>query len=79
MLAVHAPTHVEPHVARVTLHPARPDVARRVIVVATGAAKAAILAEVFGPRDGRRLPAQLALRTGATWILDTAAASALDR
>ncbi len=79
-LAVPAPTHIEPHVARVTLNPRVLDVARRIIVVSHGAAKAAILAEVLGPvRDDRRWPAQLARRAGATWILDEAAASAIDR
>jgi 6-phosphogluconolactonase len=80
VLAVPAPTHVEPHVARVTLHPGSLGVARRIIVVSHGAAKAPILADVLGPkRDERRLPAQLARRSGATWILDEAAASALGR
>lgn len=80
VVSVPAPTHVEPHVARVTLNPRVLDVARRVIVVAHGAAKASILAEVLGPeRDERRWPAQLARRAGATWILDEAAASAIRR
>lgn len=80
VVAVPAPTHVEPHVARVTLNPRVLDVARRIIVVSHGAAKAAILAEVLGQeRDERRWPAQLARRTGATWVLDKAAASALSR
>ena len=79
-LAVPAPTHVEPHVARVTLNPRVLDVARRIIVVAHGAAKASIIGEVLGSvRDERRWPAQLARRAGATWILDEAAASAIDR
>lgn len=80
VVGVPAPTHVEPHVARVTLNPRILDVARRIIVVAHGAGKAAILAEVLGPeRDERRWPAQLARRPGATWVLDEAAASALRR
>jgi len=80
VVGVAAPTHVEPHVARVTLNPRVLDVAREIIVVAHGADKAAILAEVLGPeRDERRWPAQLARRPGATWILDEAAASALRR
>ena len=80
VLSVPAPTHVEPHVARVTLNPRVLDVARRIIVVAHGAPKASILAEVLGPvRDERRWPAQLARRPGATWILDEAAASAIGR
>jgi 6-phosphogluconolactonase len=80
VLAVPAPTHVEPHVDRVTLHPRILDVARRIIVVAHGEGKASVIAEVLGPeRDERRWPAQLARRDGATWILDEAAASAIDR
>jgi 6-phosphogluconolactonase len=80
VLGVPAPTHVEPHVARVTLNPRIIDVARRIIVVSHGAAKAPILAEVLGPlRDPRRWPAQLARRAGATWILDEAAATAIGR
>ena len=80
VLGVPAPTHVEPQVARITLNPRILDVARRIIVVAHGAGKAPIVAEVLGPeRDERRWPAQLARRPGATWILDEAAASALRR
>jgi 6-phosphogluconolactonase len=79
-LAIPAPTHIEPHVERVTLNPALLRVAREVLVVAFGAAKAATVAEVFGPeRDPARWPAQLATRPGSTWILDEAAASALPR
>jgi 6-phosphogluconolactonase len=78
VLGVPAPTHVEPHVARVTLNPAVLGVARTVFVVAQGDAKAEILPDVLhGPRDPRRLPAQLARRAGATWILDRAAARLL--
>jgi 6-phosphogluconolactonase len=78
VLPVPAPTHVEPHVTRVTLNPHVLDVARSVLVVAHGASKAPILDEVFGPtRDPRRWPAQLARRPGATWLLDEAAAARL--
>ena len=79
-LAVAAPTHIEPHVERVTLNPAVLAVAREVLVAAFGADKAPVLANVLGPeRDPRRWPAQLAARDGATWILDEASASRLDR
>jgi len=79
-LAIPAPTHVEPHVARVTLNPAIVTVARDVLVVAHGAGKAAVLATIFGPEvDVHRWPAQLARRAGATWILDEAAAANLPR
>ncbi len=77
-LAIPAPTHIEPHVERVTFHPACVGVAGSVLVAATGAGKAAILADIFGEtRDPQRLPAQLARRAGATWILDPAAAALL--
>jgi 6-phosphogluconolactonase len=77
-LAIPAPTHIEPHIERVTLNPAVIGVARQVIVVAQGAEKAAMLAQVLGAdRDPQRWPAQLARRDGAVWILDEAAASGL--
>jgi 6-phosphogluconolactonase len=78
VLGVPAPTHVEPHVARVTLNPAILGVARLVLVVAHGDGKAEILSTVLhGPRDPRRLPGQLARSAGATWIVDRAAARLL--
>ncbi|HEY8867851.1 MAG TPA: 6-phosphogluconolactonase [Candidatus Limnocylindrales bacterium] len=77
-LAIPAPTHVEPHVERVTLNPGIVEVARRVLVVVSGAGKADIIGEVFGgTRDPRRLPAQLALRANAVWVLDRDAAARL--
>jgi 6-phosphogluconolactonase len=77
-LAIPAPTHIEPEVERVTLNPAIIKVAHHVLVVATGAAKAEILATILTERiDPTRLPAQLARRADATWILDTAAAARL--
>jgi 6-phosphogluconolactonase len=77
-LAIPAPTHIEPHVERVTLNPAIVGVARQLIVVVHGKEKAPVLADVFGAeRDPRRWPAQLARREGALWILDEAAASGL--
>jgi 6-phosphogluconolactonase len=79
-VTIPAPTHIEPHVERVTLNPALVEAATEVIVVATGESKAAVLAEVFGDvRDPHRWPAQLARRPGATWILDEAAAAAIPR
>jgi 6-phosphogluconolactonase len=79
-VAIPAPTHIEPHVERVTMHPDVVRVAREVLVVATGAGKAAVLADIFGAtRDVRRWPAQLTLHGRATWIVDEAAAAALPR
>ena len=77
-VGVPAPTHIEPHVARVTVNPALVSAAHELIVVSTGASKAAVLRDVLkGERDERRLPAQLARRPGATWFLDQAAAADL--
>ena len=77
-LAIPAPTHIEPHVERVTLNPAVLAVARQILVVMHGADKAAILADIFGPEvDPTRWPAQLTRRDTATWILDEAAAASL--
>ena len=77
-LAIPAPSHIEPHVERVTLNPALIGSARSVLVVATGAAKAPVLANVLGGADDpARWPALLARRAGATWIVDTAAAASL--
>lgn len=79
-LAIGAPTHIEPHVERVTMHPGVIEVARGVLVVAAGEGKADILAEVFGPtRDPRRWPAQLTLHQRCTWILDEAAVARISR
>jgi 6-phosphogluconolactonase len=79
-LAIPAPTHIEPHVDRVTMHPGVIAAARGVLVVSTGASKADVLAEVFGPiRDVRRWPAQLTLHDRCTWILDEAAAARIPR
>lgn len=76
--AVPAPEHIEPHVARLTLHPGILAAARLPIVVAHGSGKASILASVLGPeRDERRWPAQLARRAGAIWVLDREAAADL--
>jgi 6-phosphogluconolactonase len=79
-MAIPAPTHIEPHVERVTLNPAIVGAARRVLVVAGGEAKAPVLGDIFGAtRDPARWPAQLARRPGSTWILDRAAAAGLSR
>jgi 6-phosphogluconolactonase len=77
-LAIPAPTHIGPHVERMTLNPAILGVARQILVVATGSAKAQVLATVFGTnRNPKRWPAQLARTASATWILDIAAAADL--
>ncbi len=75
-LAIPAPTHVSPHVPRVTLNPAVVPEADALLVMIAGAKKAETVELVLtsGP-DPRRWPAQLALRPGATWVIDAAAAS----
>ncbi len=79
-VAVPAPTHIEPHVPRVTMHPSTVTVAREVLVVVTGGGKTGVLSQIFGEiHDSRRWPAQLARRPGATWLLDEAAAAQLPR
>jgi 6-phosphogluconolactonase len=79
-LAVAAPSHVEPHVERVTLNPAILGAAGDLLAVTTGTAKAGALGAIFGPeRDPSRWPAQLARRAGATWFVDEAAAARLPR
>lgn len=76
--AVPAPTHVEPHVARISLNPRILDAARLPVVVVHGAGKAEMLASVLGPeRDVTKWPAQVARREGAEWFLDRAAAAQL--
>jgi 6-phosphogluconolactonase len=78
VVPVPAPTHVEPHISRVTLNPAILDVARDVLVVVTGESKAEILGRLFGSeRDIHRWPAQAVRRSGVTWLVDEAAATAL--
>jgi 6-phosphogluconolactonase len=82
-----APSHIEPHLDRITLTPAALDATPGLVVAAFGAGKADVLGELLGPgyasepaRRGseRRLPALRARRPGATWVLDAAAASSLD-
>jgi 6-phosphogluconolactonase len=76
--AVPAPTHIGPHLPRVTLHPALLDATPTLLVVIHGAAKAQIVARLLdGPRDLEALPAQRARRAGATWVVDAAAAAGL--
>lgn len=77
-LGVPAPTHVEPHVPRVTLNPMIVPAAAELLMVTHGAGKAEMLRDVLeGPRDEHALPAQLARRPGATWIVDREAARLL--
>jgi 6-phosphogluconolactonase len=78
VLPIPAPDHVPPHVERLTLNPRILRVAGLVVVMASGAAKADVIAQVFGDeRDPKRWPAQLALGNNAVWLIDEAAAAQL--
>ena len=77
-LAIPAPTHIEPHVERVTLNPAILGAAGHVLAMAAGEGKAEVVARILeGPRDPAALPGVLARRSTATWLLDVAAAALL--
>ena len=79
-MAIPAPTHIEPHVERVTMNPSLVRAARDVLMVATGESKAEVIAAIHGTDDDeRRWPARMADLDQATWILDEAAASRLPR
>jgi 6-phosphogluconolactonase len=79
VVAVPAPTHVEPHVERVTMHPDIVAAARIVLVASAGASKAAILGRAWRGDDVRELPVRVTMATNATWFLDEAAAAELPR
>jgi len=79
VVAVPAPTHVEPHVERVTMHPDLLSAARSVLVVSAGASKAAVLGRAWGGDDVREVPVRMTMATNATWYLDEAAAADLPR
>jgi 6-phosphogluconolactonase len=78
-LGIPAPTHIGPHLPRVTINPRLLEAAP-VLVVTWGASKAEALGEIFGAiRDDRRWPAQRTRRPGAAWIVDEAAAHRIPR
>ncbi len=77
--AVPAPTHVGPHLDRVTLHPRLVAAARSVLVVTAGVSKAASLGRAWSGHDLCELPVRAARLPTATWVLDEAAASAIPR
>jgi 6-phosphogluconolactonase len=79
IVAVPAPVHIEPHVPRITLNPRAIATARRVLVVAGGASKAANLGHAWTGHDARELPVRAARLASATWLLDEAAAAELPR
>jgi 6-phosphogluconolactonase len=78
VMGIPAPTHITPHLPRVTLSPAILAAAGHVLPIVAGAGKAQILGRIFGPEmEAARWPAQLALRGNATWILDPESAAGL--
>jgi 6-phosphogluconolactonase len=78
-VAIPAPTHIGPHILRMTANPRLLE-ASPVLAVTWGGAKAAVLGDIFSPvRDDRRCPAQRLRRPGATWLLDEAAARSIER
>lgn len=81
-LAIPAPTHVEPHLPRVTFNPVILEAAGSILVMVAGGAKAAVLGRILdGPRldpaSPDALPAQLARRRTASWFVDAAAGARL--
>ncbi len=76
-----APGHIEPKLPRVTLNPRLLEAAGHVLVMVPGAGKAEIVKRLFAQPDGdsRQLPARLALRPNAAWLLDRESAGLLDR
>lgn len=79
VMGVPAPTHIGPHLDRVTMNPRMLEAAP-VLVVTWGGKKAQILRHVFGDvRDDREWPVQRTRREGAVWIIDDAAASQIPR
>jgi len=75
---VPAPTHVEPHVPRVTLTMPVLDRSALVIFVVTGSGKRDALRRALTEEPSPATPASLVLADGLTcWMLDAAAAEAL--
>jgi 6-phosphogluconolactonase len=71
VLAVDAPIHIEPHVPRVTLAPWVLRGAISIVVMVPGGSKAETVEKVLtGPTDTDELPAQLAVRPTAVWLLE---------
>jgi 6-phosphogluconolactonase len=75
---VPAPTHIEPHVPRLSFSLAVLTSAREVLAIAPGAGKAEALARIFtSSTPVADAPAKAALISTATWLLDTASAANL--
>jgi 6-phosphogluconolactonase len=78
VLSLPAPEHIEPHLPRITLNPRLFEAAGLLLVMVSGLDKAEVLSEVLrGRPEPAQLPARLAARPNAVWLLDRAAASRL--
>lgn len=77
--AVPAPDHIGPRLPRVTLNPRLLEAARLVIVMVPGGGKAEVIGRIFAGSsdDPRDLPALLARRANAVWLLDRESAAQL--
>ena len=75
---VPAPTHIEPHVPRLSFSLGLLPAARAVCATVVGAGKSAALARILdGEGAMSEVPAKAALIPTATWIIDRAAAAEL--
>lgn len=75
---VPAPTHIEPHLPRLSFSLGVLASAREVLALAPGAGKAEALARIFASSTTiADAPAKAALIPTATWLLDTASAERL--
>jgi 6-phosphogluconolactonase len=74
---VAAPTHIAPHVRRVTMHPRLVTAARTVVLATAGAQKGEVLTRALAGGDTRELPVRVAAGPNATWLIDEAAAASL--
>jgi 6-phosphogluconolactonase/glucosamine-6-phosphate isomerase/deaminase len=75
---VPAPTHIEPHVPRLSFSLGLLPAARAVCATVVGAGKSAALARILnGEGTVSEVPAKAALIPTATWIIDHAAAADL--
>ncbi len=61
------------------MHPRILAAARCVLVVSSGASKAAVLARAWAGEDVRELPVRATFLPSSTWVLDEAAAAELPR
>jgi 6-phosphogluconolactonase len=75
---VPAPTHIEPHLPRLSFSLGAITSAHAVLALAPGAGKAEALARIFNSTTAVfDAPAKAALIPTATWLLDTASAAIL--